>query len=168
MKKNLLAILTGSVLLVGAGCSPSAPVEQQGTMMPSETMTTNTVSDSGMIHKDGTMMMKKDMPVAVGTYETYSPEKLSLAKDGKAVLFFKASWCPTCKAVDADILAQTTSIPAGTHILIVDYDAAKDLKKKYAVTYQHTFVQVDAAGAMIKKWSGSRTLASLVAEINKV
>jgi thiol-disulfide isomerase/thioredoxin len=165
MKKNLLVILVSSVLLAGAGCSPSAPVEQQGTMMPPETMTTSSVSDSAMMHKDGTMMMKKDMPVAAGTYETYSPEKLSLAKVGKVVLFFKASWCPTCKAVDSDILARLTTIPSATHILIVDYDASKDLRKKYGVTYQHTFVQVDATGTMIKKWSGSPTLASLVAEI---
>lgn len=165
MKKNLLAILVGSVLLAGAGCSSAAPVEERGNMMPPETTTTTTAPDSAMMKKDGAMMMKKDMVVAAGTYETYSPEKLSRAENGKVVLFFKASWCPTCKAVDADIIAQAKSIPAGTHILIVDYDAAKDLKKKYAVTYQHTFVQVDAAGAMIKKWSGSPTLASLVAEI---
>ncbi len=165
MKKNLLAILAGSVLLAGAGCSSTAPVEQRGNMMPPEAMTTNTAPDSAMMKKDDAMVMKKDGVVAAGTYETYSPEKLSLAKDGKVVLFFKASWCPTCKAVDADIVAQLKSIPAGTHILIVDYDTAKDLKKKYAVTYQHTFVQVDAEGKLLKKWSGSPTLASLVAEL---
>jgi thiol-disulfide isomerase/thioredoxin len=105
------------------------------------------------------------MMAAKGTYEVYSADKLALAQDGKVVLFFKASWCPTCKAVDADIFAHVSAIPSGTHILIVDYDTSAELKKKYGVTYQHTFVQVDAKGAMLKKWSGSPTLASLVAEI---
>ena len=62
-------------------------------------------------------------------------------------------------------MARVTSIPEDVHILVVDYDAAQDLKKKYAVTYQHTFVQVDAEGKLLKKWSGSPTLAALIAEI---
>ena len=44
-------------------------------------------------------------------------------------------------------------------ILKVDYDSNPDLKKKYLVTYQHTFVQIDNKWNMIKKWSGSRDLA---------
>ena len=38
-----------------------------------------------------------------------------------------------------------------------------ELKKKYEVTYQHTFVQVDAQGNMIKKWSGG-ALADIIDE----
>lgn len=123
--------------------------------------------DTGAMMKknDGATMKKDPSMTAKGTYETYSADKLALAQNGKVVLFFKASWCPTCKAVDADILAHLNAIPSGAHILIVDYDTSSDLKKKYGVTYQHTFVQVDAEGAMLKKWSGSPTLASLVAEI---
>ena len=45
----------------------------------------------------GEVMMKK------GSYETYSPEKLALAETGKVALFFRASWCPTCRALDANI-----------------------------------------------------------------
>ncbi len=40
-----------------------------------------------------------------------------------------------------------------------------DLKKKYGVTYQHTLVQVDAAGNTIKKWSGGNTLSSVLSMI---
>jgi hypothetical protein len=50
-------------------------------------------------------------------------------------------------------------------ILKVDYDKETELKKKYGVTYQHTLVQVDKDGNLIKKWSGSPTLTKLVSEI---
>ena len=49
----------------------------------------------------------------VGSYEAYAPEKLALANSGDVVLFFRASWCPTCRALDADIKAHLNDIPAG-------------------------------------------------------
>ncbi|MEK7564045.1 MAG: hypothetical protein AAB510_00550 [Patescibacteria group bacterium] len=58
-----------------------------------------------------------------------------------------------------------SKIPSDLSILDVDYDNSSDLKKKYGVTYQHTFVQVDKDGNMIKKWNGSPTLAKLVSEV---
>ena len=129
----------------------------------------DTAIDDSMMKKDdavidpsaggaGAMMEK-------GSYETYAPEKLAKANSGDVVLFFRASWCPTCKAVDADIRANLPAIPGGLTVLDVDYDNSSSLKQKYGVTYQHTFVQVRADGTLIKKWSGSPTLAALVAEV---
>ena len=108
-----------------------------------------------MENKDGAMMEKKDgAMMSKGSYEAYDPSKLAMADHGKVVLFFRASWCPTCKALDADIKAHLASIPEGVHILDVDYDNSADLKQKYGVTMQHTLVQVDAKGNLITKWSG--------------
>lgn len=59
------------------------------------------------------------------------------------------------------------NIPDGLTILKADYDIEKDLKKKYGVTYQHTLVQVDKAGNIIKKWNGSRNLDQIIDEIKK-
>ena len=119
--------------------------------------------------KMGVEMTAKDESVAMtkaGSYEAYSPEKIArAASSGKAVLFFRASWCPTCRSLDADIRTKLGEIPAGLTILDVNYDSSSDLKKKYGVTYQHTFVQVDAQGNLIKKWSGSPTLSALVKEV---
>jgi thioredoxin 1 len=124
---------------------------------------------------DGTdSMMASDTPSAMGTdivsdhkvagtYEAYAPEKLANAKDGKVVLFFHATWCPTCKAADTNLKAST--IPAGLTILKTDYDTETALKQKYGITYQHVFVQVDAQGNLLKKWSGSTTLAAIQAEL---
>jgi thioredoxin-related protein len=33
----------------------------------------------------------------------------------------------------------------------------KDLAKKYGITYQHTFVQIDSKGNEITKWNGGKT-----------
>ena len=74
-------------------------------------------------------------------------------------------WCPTCISVDKDIKANLSKIPSGLSILDVNYDNSTALKQKYGVTYQHTFVQVDKDGNLIKKWSGSPTLTALVAEV---
>jgi hypothetical protein len=46
----------------------------------------------------------------------------------------------------------------------VDYDTAIALRKKYSVTYQHTFVQVDENGKLLKKWSGGQ-LAEIVKNV---
>lgn len=115
--------------------------------------------------KDEARKMGDDLTVKAGSYESYGPEKIAKASDGDVVLFFRASWCPTCRALDADIKANASAIPSNLVILDVNYDDSDDLKKKYGVTYQHTFVQVDKDGNQIKKWSGSPTLAALVAQV---
>jgi thiol-disulfide isomerase/thioredoxin len=115
--------------------------------------------------KNNKMIDDKTVIIKGGMYEAYSLEKLSNAETGNVVLFFKADWCPSCKTVDADIISNTTQIPKDLTILDVDYDTNPNLKKKYGVTYQHTFVQVDHEGNMIKKWSGGSTLNSIVKEI---
>jgi thiol-disulfide isomerase/thioredoxin len=121
--------------------------------------------DDAMKDDEG-MMEKEDVMVKAGSYEAYAPEKVALASASHdVVLFFRASWCPSCRAIDADIKANIGVIPANLSILDVNYDDATALKQKYGVTYQHTFVQVDASGTLIKKWSGSPTLSALVKEV---
>lgn len=131
----------------------------QGEAMPEK-------KDSEAMADKETMMQKEDDAVMVkGSYEVYAPEKLAHAAMGKVVLFFRATWCPSCKTIDTDIRSKLSAIPAGVTILDVDYDTAAALKQKYGVTYQHTFVQVDASGAQITKWSGGATLADLVSHL---
>ncbi len=135
---------------------------EEKTMMEQKKMD----EEKAMQNKDGAMMEKKDgAMMSKGSYEAYSPEKLSWADQGKVVLFFKASWCPTCKALDGDIKSHLASIPEGIYILEVDYDNSAELKKKYGVTTQHTLVQVDAKGNLINKWSGGNTLETVVKNI---
>lgn len=138
--------------------------KEEGAMMESEGAMMEAKDDSMMKADDVMMGGEGDAMMAkVGIYEDYSPEKL--ASNENIVLFFKASWCPSCKAVDSDIVSHLESIPNDLTILKVDYDNSAELKKKYGVTSQHTFVQVDKDGNLIKKWLGSPTLAKLVAEV---
>jgi thiol-disulfide isomerase/thioredoxin len=68
------------------------------------------------------------------------------------VLFFHASWCPKCQDTDASAKA---GMPPGLTLVKVDYDGANELRQKYGVTLQHTFVQVDDSGKALKKWVGT-------------
>src|SRR3989338_5060377 len=101
-----------------------------------------------------------------GAYEAYAPEKLMRASaERSVVLFFRADWCPTCRALDADIRSKLETIPQNVSILYLNYDTETALKQKYGVTYQHTLVQVDAEGNQIVKWSKSPTLEDVLLNI---
>ncbi len=121
----------------------------------------------GEAMKEAGEKMMKDDGVAVakaGVFADYSADKVA-EYDG-AVLDFYASWCPSCRALEADIIENEANIPEGVAILKVDFDKATELKQKYGVNKQHTLVQVDGEGNEITKWSGGATLDSIIAKIN--
>lgn len=140
---------------------------EEKAMMEKKAMEEKAAMEGGvMMEKEGAMMEKDgDAMMSKGSYELYDASKLAMAKDGKVVLFFKASWCPSCRALDSDIKASLSGIPAGVTILEVDYDKSGELKQKYGVTMQHTLVQVDAQGTLLNKWSGGGTLESVVEKL---
>lgn len=115
--------------------------------------------------KNESVVNSNGVNTVAGSYESYTPDKLAFAETGNVVLFFRASWCPSCRTLDKDINENLSSIPADLKILNVDYDNSSELKQKYGVTTQHTLVQVDKDGNMISKWSGSPTLSSLISQI---
>ena len=96
-----------------------------------------------------------------GKYLAY--EGGDFMKNDSTVLFFHANWCPSCRAADKNISAET--IPAGLNVIKVDYDEYKDLRKKYGITSQHTFVQIDADGNMIKKWVGGSDIDDIAQQL---
>ncbi|TSC87714.1 MAG: thioredoxin [Microgenomates group bacterium Gr01-1014_16] len=87
-------------------------------------------------------------------YGDYSLAAYQAAVGKKRVLYFYATWCPTCSVANEDFTVNTAQIPEDIAIFRTDYDKELDLKRKYAVTYQHTFVQVDEAGNELAKWNG--------------
>lgn len=173
MNKNvgIVVVIVVAVLIVG-GIYISKNSQEDSAMMEENEIVEK--EGGSMIKKEDSTMKKDedsmadkgaDMITSSGSYEAYSPEKLALADSGDVVLFFRASWCPTCRALDTDIKANMQSIPAGVTILDVNYDNSTALKQKHGVTYQHTLVQVDSSGNQITKWMGSPTLASLLTNI---
>lgn len=162
MNKNTGIIVGVIALVVIAGGAYASMNIAKGTIVEGEKVELMKKEDVGMADNG---MEKSDTMMKVGVYEAYALEKLARAETGDVVLFFHASWCPSCRGLNSDIESNRSSIPEGVSILKVDYDKETELKKKYGVTYQHTLVQVDKDGTLIKKWSGSPKLSSLVLEI---
>ena len=87
-----------------------------------------------------------------GRYADYTAEAAADVCYTDTILFFHAPWCPECRGFEEAI--ESGTVPDGAQILKVDYDSATDLRKKYEVTIQSTFVRIDATGKRIKLWSG--------------
>jgi thiol-disulfide isomerase/thioredoxin len=81
------------------------------------------------------------------------------------VLFFHAPWCPTCRAAEKDVLARTADLPAGLVIVKVDYDGATELKQRYGVTRQSTFVQVDGEGRELARFADATSVDAILARL---
>ncbi len=102
--------------------------------------------------------LKSDAPVeasatkADGRYADYSSASLDAAGYDTTIIFFHASWCPECRGFEKAI--QANSIPDGVQILKADYDSSQELRQKYGVTIQSTFVRIDATGAKLASWTG--------------
>lgn len=96
---------------------------------------------------------KVETLVTKWTYVDYSASNLANTK-WKIVLFFHANWCPTCVAAEKDILSKY--IPSNLTILKANFDTEIELKKKYWIVAQTTFVQVDNKWNLIKKWVWGR------------
>jgi thiol-disulfide isomerase/thioredoxin len=87
-----------------------------------------------------------------GRYADYSSSLLAEAGYSETILFFHAAWCPECRAFEQAI--KTDAIPDGVQVLKVDYDNSDDLRQKYEVTIQSTFVKVNTNGERVSTWVG--------------
>jgi len=115
-----------------------------------------------MIKDEEKMMDDKEEVMMKGEYLDYSSDNLANSK-GNTVLFFHATWCPSCAAIEKEIIKW--ELPSDLTILKVDYDKYNDLKKKYEVLTQTTFVQVDNEWNMIKKWVWAKDIADIESRI---
>ncbi|MEK7558707.1 MAG: thioredoxin domain-containing protein [Patescibacteria group bacterium] len=123
-------------------------------------------SDS-MAKKDDVSIIQKDegtMDKSAGSrYVEYSREAYDQAASKRRVLYFYATWCPSCKQANADFTANPNKIPEDVVVLRVNYNdpdtdqEEKDLAKKHGIIYQHTFVQIDIQGNQLTKWNGGQT-----------
>jgi thiol-disulfide isomerase/thioredoxin len=120
------------------------PIEQ------SSNVVTNT--DTNTSNKTSTEQPENMTTLGSGRYLDYQADAAASNEYDKTILFFYAPWCPECRAFEQAI--QTSSIPDGVQILKVDYDNSSDLKKKYRVTLQTTFVHVDSNGNKLSLWVG--------------
>ena len=116
-----LVVLGGGYFLLGNSGTPAPTGEamQHGATIDDTSMATDTMmNDSDVVVSGGELPLgnaEGDAMVEKGSYELYAPEKLAKANEGDVVLFFRATWCPTCKAehdLVIDELSGTTFICA--------------------------------------------------------
>ena len=96
--------------------------------------------------------------VTEGKYVWFSDEEWENNSDKNRVLFFHAAWCPTCRQAQKEIIETYAQLDDNTVIFKIDYDNSKELKRKYGVTKQHTFVIADGNSEALAKWYGGSTL----------
>ena len=77
-----------------------------------------------------------------------------LAEKGPTILYFHAEWCPTCQATMTSFQARWPEVQPGITLVIADYDAETEIKSLFGVTYQNTYVQVNADGSKAQIWNG--------------
>jgi len=96
----------------------------------------------------------------------YEPGKTDLAavaaENEKTVVFFFASWCPNCILTLTELSEKWSDVEPDITLVIADYDTETELKAKYGVTYQDTFVLLDSKAESVKLWN-----AGGVAGLNK-
>jgi hypothetical protein cdivTM_02768 len=135
MKKYLLPLALSAVIVLG-GCSQANS--------SSDAMSSAKSSSSATSHSDSASQ-------SYITYDQYQASKDKYA-DSKVVLFFNAKWCPACRAINEALTSDPGKIPAKTTVVSVDYDQHTDLRQRYGVTTQHTFVQIDTNGEETRQW----------------
>lgn len=155
-------IALGSSVLFLAACSGPAPAPEAQApvdeVAPQIAEVMEKHSQDGMEAKEGDAMMQDDKMAGEAMmkpakYMAYADDVLM---DGETkLLFFHASWCPSCKKANTDLEAMYSGSTAPMKSTYkVDYDTSAELKAKYGVTSQHTFVLVDGQGNELKKMNG--------------
>lgn len=151
MKRTLLILLL-TPLLISCSFPWSNNQSPISTPTPPEDLPVGVFSDDE-IQENATQ----------GQYLEYSQTNLTQALTrGRTIIFFHANWCPYCKAADAELKANPDQIPSDVTILKADYDTEKQLKQRYNITTQDTFVLIDVDGNEVLKWtSGGQALQTI-------
>lgn len=162
MNKSIIIVAVIILLLVGTAmyiANQQSQKAEQAKMAQEK---------AAMEKKDGDKMMGDKM--SDSRYVEYSKTVLDQSADKRRVLYFYASWCPICRPADANFKQNTSKIPKDMVVVRVNYNdpdtdrEEKDLAKKYGITYQHTFVQIDTQGKEVTKWNGGQ-IEELLANI---
>ena len=95
------------------------------------------------------MVMEKPTVAAAGSYSAFADGVIGNGKT--SVLFFHAAWCPKCKANDGILSDLYGSEQFPRSVYKVDFDASTDLRAKYGVTGQDTFIVIDGSGNEVER-----------------
>lgn len=160
----VIAILGISAYTMSQNSSQSDSMMKKGEILMPKEETSMESTNVMMKKEDSPMGNEKNMndQTPGSRYIHYDQSTLDSISSNRRVLFFYASWCPTCKPADADFTQNLSKIPEDVTVIRVNYNdpetdqEEKDLAKKYGITYQHTFVQIDGAEEVVTKWNGGQ------------
>jgi thiol-disulfide isomerase/thioredoxin len=178
MKRLLVMVLTFAALAVVAsaqgmtGSSNGKGADTGSMMAPADTSTgtssMNGPTDSMMAedmsyeglkkaNKLADVSMGMTLRVAMSSGMKVQYKNLmsaeALAAKSPTVLFFAADWCPYCQADLTDINANGSRL-GKVNVVVVDFDKSADLRSKYGVTAQDTYVQIGGMGEKLAAWNG--------------
>lgn len=143
MNKKVLGSIIALVIIIG-GSATYALVRPGST---DESVENNEVTTS--TNTDQIATTNPAQQSEPGLYTDYSENVVASTK-GTKLLFFHAPWCTQCRKVEASI--KQDGLPNNVTVFKVDYDSNQDLRKKYGVTLQTTFVKIDDNGNKISSY----------------
>lgn len=177
-KTNISVAIAAVVIILAVGIafafanSATSETESQAQLNLETTSSVSTAStvSSATSSSNTAITTSEETQTATGTYTDYTSSALTEAQQegDNIVIFFAASWCPSCRGHDESLQSSRSEIPGDVTILKADYDSEISLRQKYGVTTQHTFVQIDADGEQLKKWNalyGENSLESVLSEL---
>ncbi|PZU40071.1 MAG: thioredoxin [Microbacterium sp.] len=148
MKRSTVLVLASAAVLVlggailGVAAVQSGPASVSSTVAPTPIRGTGEPAPSSAAPDDPSPSSEARDSVPAGAYVDYADDAVAAAT-GTRILFFHADWCPQCRALEEDILAQ--GVPPGVTIFKVDYDTNQELRQRHGVRLQTTVVLLDAA-----------------------
>lgn len=96
---------------------------------------------------------------ATPVYAAYKDDVIGNGES--SVLFFYASWCPFCKENDKILGKAYSEGAAHRSTYKIDYDTATELKRRFGIVTQDTFVLIDGNGD-VKRTAIHPTVADLL------
>lgn len=169
MKIALISIAV-LVLILGVGYlttnSDTATTRQTSVASTAPTPTANEETSSDTAEST----IQPDTPdtpmgATAGTYTSYDAEQIAESDADHILLFFHATWCPSCRALDQDITENAANIPPDTEIYTLDYDIETDLKREYGITTQHSVIEIDSDGNAVSNIHHPLTFDQLISTL---
>ncbi|HET8671703.1 MAG TPA: thioredoxin family protein [Candidatus Saccharimonadales bacterium] len=134
---TIVLLVGGSIAYLSFASEPDEPIQNAG------------AQKTGNSPVDGSRPPEDRSASTPGKYVDYR-EEIIAETSGTILLFFHASWCPQCRALESNIKAK--GVPAGVTIVKVDYDSNQILRQEYGVTIQTTVVRVNKDGGLVEKF----------------
>jgi thiol-disulfide isomerase/thioredoxin len=175
---TILAILAVSAIAFSACDTPKHPDDVQKDDTPRfEAEEPEVMEEDEMEGEEETMETESEteqepseetaMSAEAAQYVEYTAAKYNELKGNKPfVVYFHATWCPTCNVLDEKITDEISSFPKGAMILNADYDTETELRDQYGVNRQTTLVVLDAEGNVSATLTNP-SMEKLMEEINK-